>query len=74
MADKKKPTGTFYRKRKKDMERENEKQAKAMSKFFVRSEVGSSVESESHKNDTAEQQTMQVRAIIIFICTFKLVS
>lgn len=37
MAEKKKPSGSFYRKRKLCMDREDEKQAKALSKFFSRS-------------------------------------
>lgn len=42
MAEKKKPSGTFYRKRKASLEREDQKQAKAISKFFSRSEPFSS--------------------------------
>ena len=76
MAEKKKPSGTFYRKRKANMEREDQKQAKAMSKFFFRSEpfsavaeaepsfVESNVELEPQN---VEQHTLQVRVHLLVL-------
>lgn len=49
MADKvkKKPSGTFYRKRKAEMEKEDQKQAKVMSKFLSKPESSVSAEAEA---------------------------
>lgn len=40
MSEKKKPSGAFYRKRKAQERAENEKQAKALTKFFTSTTTG----------------------------------
>lgn len=67
MAEKKKPSGAFYRKRKADIEKEDQKQAKLLSKFICKSESATSTASVSAESECSgesrdtEQHQLQVR-------------
>lgn len=73
MSTKKKPSGNFYRKRKADIEKQDQQQAKALSKFF-RSASGSADAGAGPSDDDVlglqsqnDELGLQVRENIILV-------
>lgn len=59
MSEKKKPSGAFYRKRKANLERDAEKQAKAMRQFVSRSEPSCSGSGTSGAESSVETEGVE---------------